>query len=79
MEKQTKTAPTQSKTSTSPGWAYDAVSGFMLSAASYEEAERFKANGGRPIVENRYGYPHRVVIRQEKVDRLPVSERQPPK
>lgn len=45
-------------------WAYDADSGIQLGPASYELQEKWKASGGRPVTENRYGYPNRTVLKQ---------------
>lgn len=45
------------------GWLYDACSGVCAGVASYEQAEAWKASGGRPIRTTYAGCPVQYIIR----------------
>lgn len=64
MSNQKDQTPSEPTTRDHGWWAYDADSGICLGPASYELRERWNANGGRPLTENRYGYPNRTILKE---------------
>ncbi len=64
---------TSDQTST-PGWVYDADSGYCRGPASYELAERYMANGGQPITINYHGCPQRVRVHQVPEEAFHLGE-----
>lgn len=53
----------------SPGWVYDVDSGMPMGPASYELAEKFATQKGRPLIIMIHGEEkHRVVVKPKLRD-----------
>ena len=63
---QTKTkSQTPSEPFSSHGWwCFDYYSEVNLGPASEELLKQWLLGSGRPIIQNRHGYPHHVVLRK---------------
>lgn len=61
---------------TGPGWVYDAASGHCRGPASYELAERYKANHVAPIMVNYNSVPTLVHVRPVQNDPMKLKAKQ---